>query len=236
MTVDPQTLSPAQRQAILASLESRDAGIAPIPGNQASIRVYRGPAGDFAVKEPSGWGLRKTLSQAAILREAAVYRRLQGIAGIPRCFGCLDDRVLVLEHVPGDTLHAREDSLTDRETFYARLLATLRRMHDAGVAHGDLKRKRNILVGPGEQPFVIDFGIAVVADDRRGLLFDLARQVDRNAWIKHKYRGRTKDISAEDAAVYKPMRSERLMRVLRTAWHTATLRRWRKQRRKMRQP
>ena len=108
-------------------------------------------------------------------------------------------------------------------------------MHDAGVAHGDLKRKKNILVGPAEQPYVIDFGIAVVADDRRGFLFDLVRQVDRNAWIKHKYRGRTKDIATEDAPLYKPMRSERLMRLLRSAWQAATLRRWRKRRRKKRQ-
>ena len=235
MSNDRQTLSPSQRQAILEGLESSDAGIAVTPGYQASIRICQGPEGRFAVKEPSGRGLRETLSLASIRREADVYRRLKGIPGIPRCYGCLDDRYLVLEHIPGDTLDALDVGLANRETFYARLLETLRMMHDAGVAHGDLKRKRNILVGPGEQPFVIDFGIAVVANDRRGLLFDLARQVDRNAWIKHKYRGRTKDISVADSAIYKPMRSERLMRMLRPAWQAATLRRWRKQRRKTHQ-
>ena len=235
MTDDPHTLSPSQRQAILEGLESSDASITVTPGYQASIRICQGPEGRFAVKEPSGWGLRKKLSLASIRREANVYRRLMGIPGIPRCYGCLDDRYLVLEHIPGDTLDALDAGLTNRERFYARLLETLRLMHDAGVAHGDLKRKRNILVGPGEQPFVIDFGIAVVANDRRGLLFDIARQVDRNAWIKHKYRGRTNDISAEDSAIYKPMRSERLMRLLRPAWHAVTLRRWRKRRRKTRQ-
>jgi len=235
MSNDRQTLSPQQGQSILDWLDSSDAGIVPIPGYQASIRIYQGPAGDFAIKEPSGRGLLGTLSLSSIRRESDVYRRLKGIPGIPRCYGCLDDRYLVLEHIQGDTLDALDVGLTNRETFYARLLETLRMMHDAGVAHGDLKRKRNILVGPGEQPFVIDFGIAVVANDRRGLLFDLARQVDRNAWIKHKYRGRTTDISAEDSAIYKPMRSEQLMRVLRPAWQTATLRRWRKRRRSMRQ-
>ena len=235
MPDDPQTLSPDQRQTILDWLDSSDAGIVPTPGYQASIRIYKGPAGDFAIKEPSGWGLLRTLSLASIRREADVYRRLKGIPGIPRCYGCLDDGYLVLEHIQGDTLDALDVGLTKRETFYARLLETLRLMHDAGVAHGDLKRKRNILVGPGEQPFVIDFGIAVVANDRRGLLFDIARQVDRNAWIKHKYRGRTKDISAEDTAIYKPMHSERLMRMLRPAWQAATLRSWRKRRRKTRQ-
>lgn len=235
MPDDPQTLNPHQRQTILDWLDSSDAGIVPTPGYQASIRIYQGPAGDFAIKEPSGWRPLGTLSKAAIRKEADVYRRLQGIPGIPTCFGCLDDRYLVLEYIPGDTLHALENELTNRETFFAKLLETLGLMHDAGVAHGDLKRKKNILVEPREQPYVIDFGIAVVADNQHGFLFDLVRQVDRNAWIKHKYRGRIKEIAAEDAPLYKPMRSERLMRLLRPAWQAVTLRRWRKQRRKTRQ-
>ena len=235
MSNDRQTLSSDQSQAILDWLSSSDASTVTLPGYQAAIRIYQGPAGDFAIKEPSGWGLRKALSKAAIKREADVYRRLQGIPGIPACFGCLDGRYLVLEHVPGDTLQALQDQLANREKFFARLLETLRMMHDAGVAHGDLKRKQNILVGPGEQPYVIDFGIAVVADDQRGFLFGLVRQVDRNAWIKHKYRGQMSDIEAEDAPLYKPMRSERLMRLLRPAWQAVTLRRWRKRRRKTRQ-
>ena len=235
MSNDRQTLSPQQRQSILDWLDSSDAGIVPTPGYQASIRIYKSPAGDFAIKEPSGWGPLKALSNAAIRREADVYRRLQGIPGIPQCFGCLNDRYLVLEHIPGDTLHALENELMNRETFFAKLLETLRLMHDASVAHGDLKRKKNILVGPHEQPYVIDFGIAVVTDNQRGFLFDLVRQVDRNAWIKHKYRGRLTDLAAEDAPLYKPMRSERLMRMLRPAWQAATLRRWRKKRRTTRQ-
>ena len=234
MRNNPQALSPDQRETLLDWLASSDTGLSVTPGYQASVHVYRGPAGTFVIKEPSGWGLRKTLNRAAIRREERVYRRLQGISGIPRCYGRIDDRYLVLEHVPGGTLHALEDELSDRGKFYARLLETLLSMHDARVAHGDLKRKRNILVGPGEQPFVIDFGIAVTVDGQRGFLYDLARQVDRNAWIKHKYRGQIGNISHDDAALYRPMRSERLARALRIAWNAATLRKWRKRRRKSR--
>lgn len=234
MADDSQTLSPSQSQAVLDWLNSSDSSTVALPGYQASIRIYQGSAGDFAIKEPSGSWLRGTISRAAIRREADVYRRLQGIPGIPRCFGCLDDRYLVLEHVPGDTLQALQDQLANREKFFAKMLETLRMMHDAGVAHGDLKRKQNILVGPGEQPYVIDFGIAVVTDNRRGFLFDLVRQVDQNAWIKHKYRGQIEDIAAEDTALYKPMRMETVMRILRIAWHAATLRTWRKHHRRSR--
>ena len=235
MTDDSQTLSPSQSQVILDWLESSDARTSDaIPGYQAAIRIYQGPAGAFAIKEPSGSWLRRTISRAAIRREAGIYRRLQGIPGIPKCFGCLDDLYLVLEHIPGDTLHALQNELMNREKFFAKLLETLRMMHDAGVAHGDLKRKKNILVGPDEQPFIIDFGIAVTINERRGFLFNLVKQVDRNAWIKHKYRGRIADIAAGDAALYKPMHSERIMRCLRFFWHAATLRNWRNRRRRSR--
>ncbi len=232
MADERHQLSPGQCKALLDWIESGESEATASLGYQGSVRTYQGPAGAFVIKAPAGRGLRRILGRAAIRREEHVYGRLRGIPGIPECYGRIGGQYLVLAHIPGGTLHARESDLRDREKYFAGLLATLRKMHDAGVAHGDLKRKRNILVGPGEQPFVIDFGIAVLANGQRGFLFELVRQVDRNAWVKHKYRGQMNDIAVEDAPLYKPMRSESLMRVLRTAWHAATLRRWRKRRRR----
>lgn len=105
-------------------------------------------------------------------------------------------------------------------------------MHEAGVAHGDLKRKDNILVGPEEEPFVIDFGIAVLAEDRKGFVFETIRQADYNAWIKHKYRGTPLALSPEDAEIYKPMVLETLARSVRLAWQGLTFRRLRKRHRR----
>ena len=227
-------LDPSQCQALHDWLAAGGAHHGATAGYQGSVHVYRGRAGAFVIKEPLGRGLRGTLSRAAIRHEARVYRRLQGIAGIPKCFGWIDGRYLVLEHIQGHTLDAVEGELRDREAFFAMLLDVLKLMHESGVAHGDLKRKKNILVGPGQQPFVIDFGIAVVERDRWGFLFEVARQVDYNAWIKHKYRGRTSGISPADAPFHKPMRLEGVMRVMRVLWQTATLRWLRKQRRQSR--
>ena len=108
-------------------------------------------------------------------------------------------------------------------------------MHAAGVAHGDLKRKDNIIVGPGEQPYLIDFGIAVrrSATSRlwNRLVFEPLVQMDMNAWVKLKY-GRRIDpesepgvISAADAAIYRPLWIERVARALRVPWQKITLRR-----------
>jgi hypothetical protein len=63
------------------------------------------------------------------------------------------------------------------------------------------------------------------------LVFARLRQLDLNAWVKLKY-GRRIDpetergvLSAEDAAIYRPLLIERLARALRVPWQTITLRR-----------
>ena len=197
-------------------------------GYQASIYLYRGPAGEFVIKEALGSTLRRRFSEASIRREEQVYRRLSGVPGIPRCFGLLDEKCLVLEYIPGDSYRKLEHRLRDRERFFANLLATLKGMHEAGVAHADLKRKDNILVGSEHEPYVIDFGIAIMTDDRRSFLFDSTRQADLNAWIKHKYQGQMETLSKEDREIFKPMALEKVARIIRVFWQKLTLRRWRK--------
>ncbi len=200
-------------------------------GYQASVYLYRGRAGEFIVKEALGFFLRKKFSEAAIRREERTYRRLKSVPGVPKCFGLLDEKYLVLEYIPGDSFRRLEERIEDRDRFFSALFVTLQRMHEAGVAHGDLKRKDNILVGPGQKPYVVDFGIAILADDRKGFLFDTIKQADYNAWIKHKYRGRLGELSAEDSEIYKPMFLENVARTIRIVWQKLTLRRWRKRHR-----
>jgi serine/threonine protein kinase len=109
-------------------------------------------------------------------------------------------------------------------------------MHAAGIAHSDLKRKENILVGPDETPFLIDFGIAAarprIAGIRIGPGFATARQMDWNAWIKLKYGGRPESLPADDANLYRPLVIERWARRLRGPWKTLSMRKLRKNRRR----
>jgi predicted Ser/Thr protein kinase len=203
-------------------------------GYQASVYLYNISAGDIVVKQPHRGGPLGALWRSLLRREHAVYERLEGIAGIPRSFGLVGDG-LAIEYVAGPSLRADEARLTDREAFFARLLTTIEAMHAAGVAHGDLKRKNNIIVASGERPYLIDFGIAVRRSARDGLfnrfVFSRIAQMDLNAWVKLKY-GRRIDpetergvLSAEDAAIYRPLLIERLARAVRVPWQTITLRR-----------
>ncbi|HEU4617948.1 MAG TPA: hypothetical protein VFV10_07895 [Gammaproteobacteria bacterium] len=201
-------------------------------GYQGSIHLYASPVGDVVVKRAPSSGLSGMLGRRTLRREARIYESLRGVPGTPRSFGLLGGRYLVLEHVPGPSLRELDDRLADPERFYARLLRTIEGLHAAGVAHGDLKRKNNILVGPGESPYLIDFGIALRCKPdspawKRGA-FGLVRQMDYNAWIKHKYGRSPKDLSPEDAARYRPLLLERVARAIRIPWQKITLRRLRK--------
>jgi serine/threonine protein kinase len=204
-------------------------------GYQGAVHLYATPAGNVVVKEAHQGRWLSPLWRRLLRREAAVYERLAGIPGIPRSYGLLDGRYLLLEHVAGPSYRGAQTSLEDRERFFALLLETLRAMHAAGVAHRDLKRKDNLIVGPGERPYLIDFGIARQRKTSGGALdarlFEHARQGDYNAWIKLKY-GRRVDpaeapavLSPTDAALYQPLWTERAARAIRVPWQTITLRR-----------
>ncbi|MDH3978594.1 MAG: hypothetical protein OEU86_08770, partial [Gammaproteobacteria bacterium] len=168
-----------------------------------------------------------------IRREHEIYRLLNGIRGIPRCFG-LEDDCLILEYIDSQPLKLSKNTLQEREHFFSSLLVLLQATHAAGVAHADLKRKENILVGPGEAPYLIDFGSAVICSHTSGAfrrwLFRQFCQIDLNAWCKHKYLGRYDEISAADLPLYRATFVERLIRPLRRAWRTVTARQWRKAR------
>ena len=204
-------------------------------GYQASVHLYATSAGDVVVKKPHRGGPLAGLWRSLLRREQAVYERLGGIAGHPALVRAHRRRVLALEYIAGPSLREHEALIADRDAFFAKLLATLQAMHAAGVAHGDLKRKDNIIVGPGERPYLIDFGIAVRRSATSALwnrcVFEPLKQMDCNAWVKLKY-GRRIDpeaepgvLSAEDAALYRPLLIERVARALRVPWQTITLRR-----------
>jgi serine/threonine protein kinase len=149
-----------------------------------------------------------------------------------------DEKHLVLEHVTGETLRVAAETLNDRERFFARLLATIQAMHAAGVAHGDLKRKENTLVGPDESPYIIDFGVACLATDGTGRYhqkkFELMQQMDLNAYIKLKYGRVAEGLSAEDAELHRPLLVERMARRARGPWKFLSMRKARKRRREER--
>lgn len=208
-------LSGATSRRIVRWIESTDnAGARLGKGYQGEIYLYRSDEERYVVKVALGRGPLRVLRTRMLRNEFAAYQRLEGFAGSPCCFGLLDGKYLVLEYVDAESI--RSAKIADAETFFHRLFCFIDEMHERGVAHADLKRKDNLMVVNGTRPCIIDFGIAIIRKDGfaplNHALFKLARQFDRNAWIKLKYRKRMSEISAEDRIYYHRTFIETLLR------------------------
>lgn len=169
--------------------------------NQGTILLYAEDGQRFIIKTAMGSGPMLWIRRKTLRREYKAYRQLSGVSGIPACFGFLDQRYLMLEHVNGQPY--RDAVIGDRERYFDRLLEILQNIHTRDVAHGDLKSKGNLLVTDQQLPCVIDFGTAFRKKSSIHIInnwfFRTARRLDLNAWVKHKYRGRYGDASAQDA-------------------------------------
>ncbi len=201
-TLDPtqiRQLDPAQGQRLAAS-------------NQGEVRRYHIDGLDLAIKTPSGRGLAWRLRQATLRHEHQAYHRLQGLTGFAPCYGLVEQRWLVLEYVSGTPF--RSARIEDRDSFFDRLLTQIRSMHERGVAHGDLKRKDNLLVSDDGQPVILDLGAATLFKPGfhpiNHRLFRFICQTDLNAWVKLKYGGYL-NVSTADAALLQRTWLEKLL-------------------------
>ncbi len=158
----------------------------------------------LVIKAPQGRGPAAFVRRLMINNEYRVYTQLTGMQGIPVCHGLLKNRYLVLEFVDGVPI--KDACFDDQACFCDGLLGRIKEIHRAGVAHGDLKKKDNILVVNGRHPILLDFGVAIIK--KQGVapvnrfLFNLFRKFDYNAYIKVKYRKRWDRINAEDRQYY----------------------------------
>lgn len=186
-------------------------------GNQGQLWRYRSDGHDLAVKCCVGNVLLRGLNRRGLRRELRVYALLQGLPGIAACLGMPDRDTLVLGYIDGTPY--RQASFTDRTGWFAALEKLVAEMHRRGVGHGDLKRKENLLAGSDGQPYVLDFGTAVVRKTGwrpvNHWLFRFACKLDINAVIKHKYHGRYDQVSGADLARLNYTLPERLWRWLR---------------------
>ena len=185
--------------------------------NQGIVLLFEGDGLRLVVKSATGRGPVRRARQATLEREYAANQRLQGVVGVPACYGLLKRRYLLMEFIEG--IPYREAKWQDRDTWFAELLLVIRSIHARGVSHGDLKSKTNMIVGSDQKPYVIDFGTTFLYKEGfhpiNNLLFEYGKRLDINAWVKHKYHGRYKDASAEDKQLLNYSKLEYVVRKLR---------------------
>lgn len=185
--------------------------------NQGTVLLFEGEGIKLVVKTAMGRGAVRKARQATLEREYAAYQRLEGVVGVPACYGMRAGRYLLMEFVDGTPY--RQASWQDRDAWFAGLLEIIRAFHARGVSHGDLKSKNNLIAGSDHKPYVIDFGTTFLHKEGfhpvNNYLFEYGKRLDINAWVKHKYRGRYKDASDEDRELLDYSKLEYIVRKLR---------------------
>ncbi len=185
--------------------------------NQGIVLLFEGDGLKLVIKSAMGKGMVRRARQATLEREYAAYQRLEGVVGVPACYGLLEGRYLLMEFIDG--VPYRDASWDDREGWFAGLLDVIRAFHERGVSHGDLKSKSNMIVGRDQKPYVIDFGTTFIHKDGfhpiNNRLFEYGKRLDINAWVKHKYHGRYKNASAQDRQLLQYSKLEYIVRRLR---------------------
>lgn len=173
----------------------------------AATGLYRGPSGlavlkmgrvNDALSIPLAW-----IGEFLTRREAEFYERLQDLENVPRFIGRVGRNGLLHAYVPGHALE-RHEPVSD--TFFDELLATVRALHDRGMAYVDLNKRQNVLMGDDGRPYLIDFQISL-APPRGWLRFAPVRfllaHFQHGDWyhcLKHKRRLRPELLTDEERA------------------------------------
>jgi hypothetical protein len=178
-------------------------------------RGQRAVVKDYLV---SGWLLRRLFGPWLIAREADIYLRLQGAPGVPRLVGRLDRHALVVEFVRGRASSDCPVGSLPLE-FFDRLQAIVNGLHERGVVHCDLKNRSNIVVGQGNQPYIVDFASAFTCQGLLGplrrLAFERFRLDDRRAVVKARMLVGGVRNPEDERFVRQRSRPERVVRAIR---------------------
>lgn len=112
------------------------------------------------------WLVRVLFSRWTLAHEVAVLQALAGVKGIPRLHGRIGKDSFLMEYVrgAGTVVSPRDVAPENRPSrqFFIRLREMVAGMHARGVSHGDMRR-RNIMRGEDDTPYLIDFATAIVA-------------------------------------------------------------------------
>jgi serine/threonine protein kinase len=110
---------------------------------------------------------RNTVGRFLVWREAKAYRRLENIKGVPALYGVIDGLALVIQEIPSIDLESLDSETKLPDKFFDALKDLVNSCHRRGVAHCDLKRAPNTLVGHDGFPYVIDWAASISAREFR---------------------------------------------------------------------
>ena len=176
----------------------------------------------FVIKDyrHQGFAFRHTVGRFLVWREAKAFRRLGGVQGVPAFYGKEGGLVLIMEAIPGRPVEGLEHEQALSPVFFEKLRNVVRAFHARGIAHCDLKRAPNILLGRDGEPYVVDWSAAITASECHifplNLIYRRFLLDDFNAVVKLQLRHAPEDITAQELERYRSRsRIERMVRRFR---------------------
>lgn len=145
-------------------------------GRQWVLKTYR----------DSPWWFRHTIGRWLTAREARSLARLAGLPGIPGACSRLSGHGLLMSYVPGRSLRelGRQPAPALGKGFFLALEELVRRMHERGVAHLDLRHAGNVLVGEDGSPVLLDFQSSAQLRWKPRAVQGLMRMIDHSGVLK----------------------------------------------------
>ena len=149
---------------LLSDIPKRQCGILRKPSSTSPViwiieeKGIRAVVKDFSL---NGFIFRNTIGRFIIWREKKAYRRLNGLKGVPAFYGTTGGLALVIELIPGKSIESLEVISGLSETFFEDLKTLVEKIHARGLAHCDLKRAPNIILGDDGKPYVVDWAAAI---------------------------------------------------------------------------
>jgi len=149
---------------------------------------------------------RNIVGRFLIWREAKAYGKLRGIKGVPEFYGVIGGLALAIEEIPGRSLENLEKEMRLPHTFFESMETLVNAFHQRGLAHCDLKRAPNTLVGPDGMPYIVDWAASISKGELClppfNLIFKRFMLDDEMAIVKLALRHCPDRVSAEKRARY----------------------------------
>jgi serine/threonine protein kinase len=150
---------------------------------------------------------RNTAGRFLVWREERAYKKLKDIRGVPNSFRVIDGLALVMERIPGRDLKKVKREMQIPESFFDELKNLVDDFHKKGIAHCDLKKATNILMGNDGLPYIIDWGASISKNEFRffplNLIYRRFVLDDQMAVIKLKLRYTPHAVKSEEGRLYK---------------------------------
>ena len=110
---------------------------------------------------------RNTAGRFLVRREVKAYKKLKNLKGVPTLYRVIDGLALVIEEIHGIDLGMAKRGTKLPEDFFDALNDLVESYHERGLAHCDLKRAGNILLGHDGCPYIVDWAASIFKSEFR---------------------------------------------------------------------